>query len=269
MKNFSFRRYGMILRRDLVNQWSKLLNATLGMALGLFLLENILLPRPQDALPDVYSIDMFSSCMTMVIFVISFYLLYGGTTVLADMRTKQDRISALMLPGTNLEKFLSRLTRSLVVFFLLAVVAFIMADCARMLLSLLLHHVASASLLPYAWQSLGEYVSSADGSISPQSVIACIAIWLANISMATLGGVIFRRNPFIMSGICFFVFLFLFGLVVGNINYNGLHAIKTMAENLPDWTLSAFCLAFAFGIFCLSYWLFCRLQVVNPKFLNL
>lgn len=269
MKQFSFKRYGMILRWDLVNMWRKLLNTTLGMALGLFLLENLTMPRPYKNFGDMYPTDMFDVCMTTVVFVIGFYLLFGATTVLADMHTKQERISALMLPGTNLEKFLSRLTRSLVAFFGLTILAFVLADCARMLLALMLHHVATDSLLPYAWKWLCAALPFTGGGIKLSAAMVVMAIWLANLSMATLCGVVFNRNPFVMSALCLFVFVFLFALVVGNMGYDELQCLDKMLDSLTNWGVSLLCLAFAAGVFYLSYRIFCRIQAVNNKFLNL
>lgn len=259
----------MILRWDVVNNWRKMLNLTIGMAIGLFCVENATMPKPYYGDVDPFATLMYDAAMTMVICVIMFYLAYGGTTILADMRTKQERITTLMLPGTNLEKFLSKLTKSLVIFFLLTVVAFLLAEVARMIVAMVFHHVSTDSLIPYTWKYVTSTLSDID-DIKRASIYYMYAMmWIFGASIGTLGGVIFNRNPFVCTALCIIIASTLFGAIT--IQADG-EVIGDFINALGDasiWVSGIFVLALALAIFYLSYRIFCRIQAVNSKFFNL
>lgn len=259
----------MILRWDVVNDWRKMLNSALGMAIGLFCIENLMMPKPYYGAVDPYSMSMYDGCMTIVLFAMMFYLMYGTTTILNNMRTKQERISTLMLPGTNLEKFLSKLTKSLIIFALLAVAAFLIADGARMLVAAIFHHVTTDSLLPYMWVKTCLNVKEMVKLIGVGYFFLGFAGWVFGASLGTLGGVIFNRNPFVMCALVVFVTSTVFGVVTMNLDGEAIVDLLNAIDNASTWAMGCIQLVLALGVFYLSYRLFCRLQAVNNKFLNL
>lgn len=269
MKQFSFFRYAMILRWDVVNSWRKMLNITLIMATALFLMEYALLPKPFYGDIDPIETHMYEACFSLVAMAMSFMLLFGSTSILLDMRTKQERISVLMLPGTNLEKFLSKLTRSLVLFFLMTIVAFVVADLARMLIGALFHRVTSDSMIPYFWNGIWSEWLNFHTHSQAEAAVLMISIWLVSLSIGTLGGVIFNRNPFVMTGISVFAISIFLGIIVSSISLEHWEDIANILQNPSGWPFVAFNLVVFALLMYLSYRLFCRIQAVNNKFLNL
>lgn len=259
----------MILRWDVVNRWRKMLNVTIVMIIALFCIENLTMPRPFEGVTDPFAVSMYDGCMISITIVCSFFLMYGSTTILNDMRTKQERITTLMLPGTNLEKFLSKLTKSLVIFFLLTVIAFLIADVARMIVATLFEHVSSDSLIPYAWSMFKQTPIVRVNGTELEQGYQLFTGWMLGASILTLFGVLFNRNPFAIAAVFTFIISTLFGMVLMNFDIDTLNEITKNISEMSQWLIGSIKLVVSLGLFYLSYRIFCHIQAINNKFINL
>jgi len=209
-------------------------------------------------------VGAFSAIAMFIFFLISASTLYRGE------QKKQQRIAWLMLPASNLEKFLSRWIYLLVFSVVGGLLTFFVAD---------LIHMAYLATTDYPVQSAaddffkifphtrtfpsGEYMGD-----NPLSVTSEYTTLIALHAFFLLGGVFFRKFHFIATS----------AVVV--IAFAGLVATANMFRyrDTPFTTEEAIMLSNIIRITVhvgltvlftwLAYWLFCRWQVVTHKFAN-
>lgn len=59
-------------------------------------------------------------------------MMVGGSMVFRNMRTKQQRIAYMMLPASNMEKYVTRVVMVVLGGLLMSVVSFVLADQLQM-----------------------------------------------------------------------------------------------------------------------------------------
>ena len=128
MKSFSINRFGQTFRWVLATNFRNFLAWTLGAAVGVFLMEMILVafriqPGGGNYIPLLYYTISSICHIALIIFV--FVALSTG---FADYLKKTKREAFLMLPSTNLEKFLAVVFYVTVVWSLAGFLAFAVGD---------------------------------------------------------------------------------------------------------------------------------------------
>ena len=210
------------------------------------------------------AVGAFSAIAMFIFFLISASTLYRGE------QKKQQRIAWLMLPASNLEKFLSRWIYLLVFSLVGGLLPFFVAD---------LIHMAYLTMTDYPVQSAaddffkifphtrtfpsGEYTGD-----SPLRVTSEYTFLIAIHAFFLLGGVFFRKFHFIATSA---VVVIAFACIVATAN-------MLSYRDTPVTTESAIALRHIIQISIhvglialftwLAYWLFCRWQVVTHKFAN-
>ena len=209
-------------------------------------------------------VGVFSAIALFIFFLITASTLYRGE------QKKQQRIAWLMLPATNLEKFLSRWIYLLVFSVVGGLLTFFVAD---------LIHMAYLTMTDYPVQSAaddffkifphtrtfpsGEYTGDSPLSVTSQ-YIALIVIH----AFFLLGGVFFRKFHFIATSA---VLVIAFTSVVATVNMLGYRdtpvAHDEVTKQIIFWIIANSGLIALFT--WLAYRLFCRWQVVTHKFANI
>ena len=209
------------------------------------------------------AVGVFSAIAMFIFFLISASTLYRGE------QKKQQRIAWLMLPASNLEKFLSRWIYLLVFSVVGGLLTFFVAD---------LIHMAYLTMTDYPVQSAaddffkffphtrtfpsGEYTGDNPLSVTSQytALITIHAFFL-------LGGVFFKKFHFIATSA---VLVILFAGVVATVNMLGYRdgpvPLDEATKQFIFWIIANSGLTVLFT--WLAYWLFCRWQVVTHKFAN-
>ena len=209
------------------------------------------------------AVGVFSVMAMYIFFLISASTLYRGE------QKKQQRIAWLMLPASNMEKFLSRWIYLLVFSLVGGLLSFFVAD---------LIHMAYLTMTDYPVQSAaddffkifphtrtfpsGEYTGDNPLSVTSQytALIAIHAFFL-------LGGVFFRKFHFIATSA---VVVIAFACIVATANMLGYRdtpvAHDEVTKQIIFWIIANSGLIALFT--WLAYWLFCRWQVVTHKFAN-
>ena len=128
MNSFSFNRFGKMLRWVLSVNFKRMLGFTIAGALGWFLAEMIIIKMTvyNDPLAMVWNITRFgviALLLMMVIFI---------STVVYSVNSKRKREAFLMLPASNLEKFLSLVFYTTIVLTLCLCLALVIGDTLRM-----------------------------------------------------------------------------------------------------------------------------------------
>lgn len=134
---FSFSRFGKVLKRDLVENRKRYLTA---LFIFFVVLLGFQLAQVNDYLlhsSRIEGIDFFNNYIDTVTiffyFVLALALCCSASEISIAMKTKEKAMNYLMMPATNLEKFLSRVSIAIVGVFIMALVALILSDVVRIL----------------------------------------------------------------------------------------------------------------------------------------
>ena len=134
---FSFSRFGKVLKRDLVENRKRYLTA---LFIFFVVLLGFQLAQVNDYLlhsSRIEGFDFFNHYIDTVTiffyFVLALALCCAAAEISIVMKTKEKAMNYLMMPATNLEKFLSRVSITIVGVFIMALVALILSDAVRML----------------------------------------------------------------------------------------------------------------------------------------
>ena len=128
MNSFSFNRFGKMLRWVLSVNFKRILGFTIAGALGWFLAEMIIIKMTvyNDPLSMVWNISQFGVVAFLLMLVIFI------STVVYSVNSKRKREAFLMLPASNLEKFLSLVFYTTIVLTLCLCLALVIGDTLRM-----------------------------------------------------------------------------------------------------------------------------------------
>ena len=205
MNNFNINRFGQTFRWVLTTNFRNFLAWTIGAAVGVFLMEMILVAFyvGGNYVPFLYSTVSNICQIALIIFV-----LVALSTGFADYLKKTKREAFLMLPSTNLEKFLTVVLYVTVVWSLAGFLAFAVGDTLRMAVRALLYGNDWYSLVPKMLDLFGEMIPSyEDGMmIRPISYRVCAPIALIGLfvwlhSTYILGGTLLRKYAFVASSL--------------------------------------------------------------------
>ncbi len=194
-----------------------------------------------------------------------FCFLLTASRLYGREQKKQFRTNLLMLPATNLEKFLSRWLYMLVYSVVVGILTFIVADLLHMLwLSSAGRPVIAASKYFFGlWPGDPKWKILAINAYAGFIVIHSIYLF---------GGIFFRRYHFAVTSL-FFVIL---SSITANIFQSTENLIAPSGVYMSSEQLHAYymlvCVIFILGIVLftwLSYRVFCRWQLTDRKYTNL
>lgn len=213
MKQFDFRRFGLVLRRDLVENrrryislfatWALALLAVLGFSLYSYCRYGV-----GYGDPDIVLRLQLMNVARVVLPIYVFSLVVGVSGMFDVLCSKQKRISYLMMPATMLEKFLSRLFVVTVVWTAGFALALVAADAVRFVLFLPLEHniVCSLTAIPSRLVTFLTVPADATCGVHASSVnralLCCVwaySLWVYTFFM--LGASIFRRRPLVLTAL--------------------------------------------------------------------
>ncbi len=271
MNNFSFTRVGLLIRHKIFSDIRNYRNQLIGIFLCIFLCMFFIFYNV-----DIFSLNATDKAAALSISIPTLYFaggvlsLFYTSLTFNSLNSKGKRISTLMLPATNLEKFISFLTVSVVFYHIAFLVLLPVADLANFLFFVIMKG-SSVFFSPYFFEVMGE--------CSPSMLFLLFLALLSQISTYVLGSACFRRQPFILTTLCEWV-LSIVILIVSSISlgYIGenlpLHMIDfgfldKLSENQLIFGLkSILALVMILWIsFCLviSYRMFCRASVITNK----
>jgi hypothetical protein len=208
MNSFNINRFGKTFRWVLATNFRNFLAWTLGAAVGVFLMEIILIVfsiRP-DGGNYIRVLDSDISPVCQIALLI--FVLVALSTGFADYLKKTKREAFLMLPSTNMEKYLAVVLYVTVVWSLAGFLAFAVGDTLRMAARALLYGNEWYSLVPRILEMFGDMIRPYNDGIMietiPYKICAPIAIcglfiWIH--STYVLGGTLLRKYTFVASSL--------------------------------------------------------------------
>ena len=272
--NFQFSRLLMVMRWDVFTNLKAYLNMMLGMTFALlpfFIMQLYQLSKQYQLFPD--TIDLSYLGMSQYVLMISSIAMYMmATQIFMVMKTTGQREQFLMLPASNLEKYISRFLFSTLGAAVAMITAIVVSDLVQLIFSFVLlpgHHQSlclyAVALLWKIWTTFIENNDSTSALLLSLSIVTCGV--LAQ-SFFILCGTLFRKHTIVVSGILFIVMTYLVIYVI---------------ESVPDTITTCLMHGDNSWIFCLliaelllagfQYWLsykvFTRMQVICNKWINL
>ena len=185
-----------------------------------------------------------------------------GTFFIQDLEGHQQRINELMLPATNLEKFVARVLLVAVIYPLAICASFIVADGLQQLISMIIAHGERMSMV-VAYFDIDTYVS-ADSPLWTKALST-----LMSYSIAIFGGLLFRKLAWLKTIVVFFIVIILY--------FIGFFFLKLYLYEYTDYEVvlignpydSLISIGVSLLMFWSSYKIYTRLQVINNRWRNI
>ena len=256
MKQFSLNRFGKLALWSLTMDrqfYRKQFLQLLVMAVLMVMMFTVYMG---DSHPNGHGYDM---CAFVVIVGLIGFTVLGPTYMFYSMSGKHDRQTLMLLPASNLEKYVMRYVQGLLLL-PLAVIAFLIADGLQYMVNLLMGHEWVHTIAGYLVDSDNTTVFGPN----PRHTLLAISMLLLWIhSIYAVGATFFRshKHNWVLTSVV---------LIAGSVLLHGLYGWVNVNclwwNNVGVFNVLFLCLA-VFN-FWLSFRLFCRQQVIG-KFVNL
>ena len=226
---------------------------------------------------DLY-LGSVSGLFMLISFVIFFFC---GSRIFINMKTKASRSLFLMLPATNMEKFISRLLYTVLGTSLMIVASWIIADIIQFVFSLFLTPGMQGSLVGTVFEELflknnfdsSHFVVRNGTSVLGQTFpvgMFLLSLTIFTHSFFTLGGTVFRKSATLLTICSSFILMFLTALISSFVDADVLrHLVQSMEPNTFGWLMVMVLLLLSVFNYWAAYKLFTHMQIINNKWFNI
>lgn len=282
---FSLSRFGLLLKHDLLENWKSyvrsfciiFLTALAVFYMALYTYSHLLSFENPHANVRAY---IRYQCYILA-FAYSFYMLIKASQFTELLNTKEGRIRQLMFPATSLEKFISRTLGVTVVPTILCIVAVLLADVVHFAFFPFFPNFPEEYkiwVVPEVWKELwanSAFIIAPTGfstiinSSQTASVLYVALTPLLAHSIFILFGNIFERNGFIAIVVLSSVSSLLGRSIFKHartLSDSVLASINEYGGGFESYLINGACLCLLIFIWWLSYKVFSRKQVIQPKF---
>lgn len=275
MKNFDMNRFGRTLRWSALMTRKEALTNLASMTFAFAVLAVVQVMSSRNV-PDIVAEHNFQSFTSFALFVFLIICSIGGCWIFSNMKTKEQRITFKMLPATDLEKFVVRALYATVVWWLMAFMAFCLADLFRMLVSLVAGVSIKGSAVPLFFSMISANTDVNINTLNSGDVAFAAAIYtMANAwafwahSLYILGGTLFRRRQFVLTTLAHSIIGLVFTpMLIHFVDSSDSLALRDSLVAIV-WTAAAVFAVWGLLDWWLSYRIFRRMQVINNKWLNI
>lgn len=278
MENFNIQRFGNVCSRLVMIRKQEYFRMFLGLML-VFTFFSVLACNPfkLEALSDeTYKLAFLKISGFIGVFSV-IYVVLSGAMIISDLKTKQQRIDELALPATNLEKFVARVIGSTLLAVVILVVAFFVADLLQMLINMLLHKGTFASITVAVKDTIMklEELDTLDVKKERSMLvsISMVMMLFATNAYYILGGMLFRKSAWLKASLAFVLLtIIVFSLFVGYAYL--VYKYTDYVVYIPEWASNSW-FSVTFNIvqiavcYYLAYRIYCRLQAINTRWLNI
>lgn len=272
--NFQFSRLLMVMRWDMFTNLKSYLNMMLGMTFALlpfFIMQLYQLSKQYQLFPDTIDLSYWGmSQYVLMIFSIAMYMM--ATQIFMVMKTTGQREQFLMLPASNLEKYISRFLFSTLGAAVAMITAIVVSDLVQLIFSFVLlpghHQSVCLSIMALLWKIWTTFIESIDSAGALMLSLLIMTCGVLVHSFFILCGTLFRKHTIVVSGILFIAMIYLVIYVIESVP----GTITTcLMHGDNSWI---FCLLIAELLlagfqYWLSYKVFTRMQVICNKWINL
>lgn len=272
--NFQFSRLLMVMRWDVFTNLKAYLNMMLGMTFALlpfFIMQLYQLSKQYQLSPDTIDLSYWGMSQ-YILFISSIAMYMMATQIFMVMKTNGQREQFLMLPASNLEKYISRFLFSTLGAAVAMITAIVVSDLVQLIFSFLLlpgHHqsvcLSTMALLWKIWTTFIENIDSTGALLLSLLIVTCGVLVH---SFFILCGTLFRKHTIVVTTILFIAMTYLVIYVIESVP-----GTITTCLNHGDnsWLFSLLIAELLLGGFqyWLSYKVFTRMQVICNKWINL
>ena len=268
MKKFDINRFGRVLSRLILVRRRTIKNLFLGFLIAFFFFMTIRVcdifawqakSTEQIQLNLMGSVDFIVNILSAAFFIM-------GTFVINDLKLRQSRISEMMLPATNVEKFVARVVLVSIVFPLIVVGAFLTADVLQQIVSMLVNHGARASMTVIA-------IDFIQATSAPSPLWVKLEVIVLTNTFTILGGMFFRKTAWLKTIISLGLILMIVAGLVMFIGYmlftHTDYQLSIPNDLMGNITGNIICLALSILMYWAAYKLYTRLQVINNRWINI
>lgn len=220
-----------------------------------------------DPLTDVEALDSLLGVTPMYMIIYFGGAVLMGAFVIKDLEYRGARIHELALPATNLEKYAARVIYSSLGILITASCGVLLADGLQQLMSMLMHHGGRASIIGLA------FMSPAFSEVPTSKLIAAILGLVLNNASFILGGMFFRKVAWLKTSIALWVLA-----MIGSMGVALFASILFFYTDYElyidqDMQITSYIIGYSLvGIalfYFLGYRLYCRLQAINNRWINI
>lgn len=278
METFNIQRFGNVCTRLVMLRKKEYFNLFLAVVLfvGLFCVFTCN-PLSGDAIePLQYKYLFLQLGMTIYSFSLILITLYGAN-IIRDLKTKQQRIDELVLPATNLEKFTARVLASTVLILIIIVAGIMVADVLQMLINMLLHKGTFASFclssFNVAFTELQTSILAIENVLHKPIRFMFLLTLISGNAFYLLGGMLFRKTAWLKTTLAVIVIsIALFSMFVGYayVVYGYTNYVVYTPEWMQDsWFNITLLIVQTCACYYFAYRIYCRLQAINTRWLNI
>ena len=278
METFNIQRFGNVCTRLVMLRKREYFNIFLAVVLfvGLFCVFTCN-PFSGDAIEPLQYKYLF---LQLGITIYSFSLILiivNGANIIRDLKTKQQRIDELVLPATNLEKFTARVLASTVLILIIIVAGIMVADVLQMLINMLLHKGTFASFclssFNVAFTELQTSILAIENVLHKPIRFMFLLTLISSNAFYLLGGMLFRKTAWLKTTLAVIILsIALFSMFVGYayVVYGYTNYVVYIPEWMQDsWFNITLLIVQTCACYYFAYRIYCRLQAINTRWLNI
>lgn len=209
--------------------------------------------------------NRLGGAISVINFFSVFYLLKKASDVCFNMKQKTDFVTYAMLPATKAEKFVVNVIYQTVLQFAMIIVALALAD--------LLQYALSMYFCENAFSLIATYTEGLF-SLEFLDFISIILVCLFIQSTFILGGCFFRKHPMLFTMLVWILVPFVLTALLAGLktwaeanNYN-IYIEPIIDINTAESIFCLVVLSLTALNYCISFFFFRRLQIINNKFFN-
>lgn len=277
-KTFDLHRLGMVVRWSILSEWKGFAGGIigLGIAIALYCLISLFTIKALGESGYMVAEELYASRGCGFIGGIAFIAFYVlASCIFSNMKTKLKRENFLMLPASNLEKFVARILLTTAGAVVGIFCSLVIGDILQFLFSLFITPGFHASI---TWAVVKE---AALNLFSPtDNWLATIALYFFLLfahSFATLGGTFYRKLPVLLTACTSIVLCIILGIIVNKLGEAGILNFNLNIDlsrgNTTDICFTATIAIVFLALSAFNYWasykVFCRMQIICNKWLNL
>ena len=278
METFNIQRFGNVCTRLVMLRKREYFNIflaiTLFVALSCIFACNPFSGEAKETLEYAYS--FFQVVGSIYAFAVVF-IIVNGANIIRDLKTKQQRIDELVLPATNLEKFTARVLASTVLVLILVVAGIVAGDILQMLINMLLHKGTFGSISLYATKQMYSMMETnilAIENVAHKPIRFMFVLTLiSSNAFYLLGGMLFRKTAWLKTTLAVIVIsIALFSMFVGYayVVYGYTNYVVYMPEWMQEsWFNITLLIVQTCACYYFAYRIYCRLQAINTRWLNI
>lgn len=278
METFNIQRFGNVCTRLVMLRKREYFNIflaiTLFVALSCIFACNPFSGEAKETLEYAYS--FFQVVGSIYVFAVVL-IIVNGANIIRDLKTKQQRIDELVLPATNLEKFTARVLASTVLVLILAAAGIVAGDILQMLINMLLHKGTFGSISLYATKQM--YSMMETNILAIENVVhkpirfMFVLTLISSNAFYLLGGMLFRKTAWLKTTLAVIVIsIALFSMFVGYayVVYGYTNYVVYMPEWMQEsWFNITLLIVQTCACYYFAYRIYCRLQAINTRWLNI